>query len=93
MPFEDLYVSPNHGIQVKDTMISHNTVLNKKKYKRVNARDLVNGKTITQSTKTENVTYYHIELDKHSMVIANGVPAESYLDVKNRTTFTHVASA
>jgi len=64
---------------------NHTTFLHKKRYKRVNARDLVNG-------KTEEVTYYHIELEKHSMVVANGIAAESYVDVKNRTTFTHTAS-
>ena len=76
MPFKDLLISPNHGIQVKGKIVP--------------ALYLVNGITIIQSTKTEEVTYYHIELAKHAMIIANGIAAESYLDVKNR--ITHVAT-
>jgi hypothetical protein len=92
MPFEDLFVSPGHRIAAprnKRNMLSVVT----KKHAIVPAAALINGTSIIQDMTCKEVTYYHIELDKHSMVIANGVPAESYLDVKNRNTFTHVALA
>jgi CRISPR/Cas system CMR-associated protein Cmr3 (group 5 of RAMP superfamily) len=80
MPFADLFISPGHGIQVNNKI--------------VRARDLINGKTITQSKKTEEVTYYHIELATHAMIDANGVAAESYLELtKNKPTPTSVTSA
>lgn len=72
-PFEDLYVSPRHGILVRGNMIP--------------AKNLVNGKTIFQDFSNDSITYYHIELNKHSAIVANGIFAESYLDVDNRSIF------
>jgi hypothetical protein len=71
-PFEDLYVSPGHNIQVRDRMVP--------------ACKLINGNTVIRQ-ECDEVTYYHIELDKHSVISANGLSAESYLDVDNRNTF------
>lgn len=72
-PFEDLYVSPRHRIVVKDKLVE--------------AMTLVNGRTITQEYEHKHVTYYHIELDTHSSIFANGLLSESFLDVNNRKTF------
>ena len=72
-PFEDLLVSPNHGIIIND--------------KSVTARDLVNGTTIYQNTSFTSITYYHLELDVHCGIMANGVLAESYLPDGNREIF------
>jgi hypothetical protein len=33
------------------------------------------------------VTYYHVELDRHDVLLAEGLPAETYLDVGDRSTF------
>ncbi len=82
-PFEDLYVSPGHRI-ARLTDDNTQTI--------IQACYLVNGTTIIRDTSCSEVTYYHIELDQHSTVIANGIDAESYEDVNNRATFTHVAS-
>ena len=73
MPTEDLYVSPNHKMILNNREIS--------------AKDLINGTTIVQEYGSDIVTYYHLELPNHSAIIANGVLAESYLDVKNRSVF------
>jgi hypothetical protein len=64
-PFQDLYVSPNHAVYVNDRL--------------VHAKDLVNGETIYQDTESESVAYYHLECAQHSLLVANGVFAESYL--------------
>jgi hypothetical protein len=53
----------------------------------VRAKNLVNGDTIFQDFAYDNIVYYHLELENHSAVIANGLLAETYLDVHNRHVF------
>jgi Hint domain len=50
------------------------------------ARYLVNGATIVQEFR-DWISYYHIELESHGVVVAEGLGAESYLDTGNRTGF------
>ena len=73
LPVEDLYVSPGHRILLDGKMIC--------------ARDLVNGSTIFQDNNNHNIEYYHFELPEHSVVIANGVLTESYLDLDTKSVF------
>jgi hypothetical protein len=63
-PSEDLYVSPDHKILVNG--------------KPILAKNLLNGTTIIQDTRTRGIVYYHIKLDKHYCIFANGVLAESF---------------
>jgi len=49
---------------------------------------LINGTTITQ-VDVESVTYWHVELDSHDILLAEGLPAESYLDCGNRRFFAN----
>ena len=35
------------------------------------------------------VEYFHVELDRHDVLLAEGMPAESYLDTGNRTMFAN----
>ena len=74
-PERDLLVSPGHAICL-DLL---GEVL-------IPASALVNGTTITQE-QVEEVTYWHVELDSHDILTANGQPAESYLDMGNRAFF------
>ncbi|MCJ2033265.1 Hint domain-containing protein [Methylobacterium sp. J-068] len=74
-PARDLLVSPAHAICV-DLM---GEVL-------IPAIRLVNGTTITQ-VAVEHVTYWHVELDGHDILLAENLPAESYLDCGNRRFF------
>ncbi len=46
---------------------------------------LINGTTIRQ-VAADAVTYYHVELPRHDVILAEGLPAESYLDTGNRLT-------
>jgi hypothetical protein len=48
---------------------------------------LVNGATILRDRKTGTVTYYHLELDRHEVVMADGLLLETYLDTGNRGQF------
>jgi hypothetical protein len=48
--------------------------------------ELVNGVTIVREEVAE-VTYWHVELESHDVLLAEGLPAESYLDTGNRAFF------
>ena len=50
---------------------------------------LVNGASIRQEAGWRRVHYFHIELDRHDIVFADGLPAESYLDTGNRGMFAN----
>ncbi|KQT55409.1 hypothetical protein ASG52_24715 [Methylobacterium sp. Leaf456] len=76
-PERDLFVSPAHAIAV-DVL---GEVL-------IPACRLTNGTTITQ-VDVEEVTYWHVELESHDILIAEGLPAESYLDCGNRRFFAN----
>jgi collagen type I/II/III/V/XI/XXIV/XXVII alpha len=72
LPSRDLLLSPDHAIFIYDVLIP--------------IRLLINGVTVTQETVDE-ITYYHIELPAHGVILAENLPAESYLDFGNRSAF------
>ncbi|MBV9859403.1 MAG: Hint domain-containing protein, partial [Alphaproteobacteria bacterium] len=72
LPLRDLYLSPGHSVFVKGVLIP--------------IEHLVNGTTIAPSP-CATVTYWHVELDRHDILLAEGLAAESYLDTGNRTAF------
>ncbi len=74
-PERDLYVSPGHSVCV--------TVLDEVL---IPASTLINGATVAQ-VEVDEVTYWHVELDSHDILVANGLPAESFNDVGNRAFF------
>ena len=51
-------------------------------------RHLINGTTVAQITR-QAITYYHIELPRHDVLLANGMPAESYLEAGARDAFAN----
>ncbi len=75
MPHSDLVVSPDHAIYVDGKLIC--------------ARQLLNGTTIRQERHRTAVEYVHVELDSHAVLLAEGLPAESYLDTGNRGFFAN----
>ena len=78
LPHRDLYVSPDHSMFIDGLLI--------------NAGALVNDISILKTEPTETFTYYHIELENHSLVIAEGTAAESYLPQKeNREEYDNFA--
>ena len=76
-PSRDLFVSPAHAICVSDVLIP--------------ASSLINGANVEQ-IETAEVTYWHVELDSHDVLLANGLPAESYIDMGNRAFFVESGS-
>jgi hypothetical protein len=73
-PAQDLFLSPDHSIYVEDVLIP--------------VKHLINGSSITQ-IEVETVTYFHVELRRHDVILANGLPAESYLAGADRTVFAN----
>jgi hypothetical protein len=58
----------------------------------VQAGALVNGTTITRRTRMpERFTYFHVELDDHALILAEGVPAETFVDNVTRRRFDNYA--
>ena len=39
------------------------------------------------------MTYYHVELSTHDVILAEGLATESYLDTGNRAAFESAAAA
>jgi hypothetical protein len=72
LPHQDLLLSPDHAIFISGNLIP--------------ARYLINGSTIVRHWIDE-VTYYHVELPAHGIILAEGLPCESYLDTGNRSAF------
>jgi Hint domain len=79
IPARELVVSPDHAMFLDGKLIP--------------AKLLVNGATIYQDFAARSVTYYHIETPRHSILVAEGAPAESYLDTGNRAWFNNAGVA
>jgi autotransporter passenger strand-loop-strand repeat protein len=73
LPERDLRVSPLHALYIDGHLIE--------------ARALINGATVIQETETRWVTYHHIELTEHDILLAEGLATESYLDTGSRHAF------
>jgi hypothetical protein len=77
VPARDLRVSPEHALYIDGVLVP--------------AECLVNGATIVQDQTAERVEYFHVELDTHDVIFAEGAAAESYADCNNRNVFHNAA--
>jgi hypothetical protein len=75
MPARALRLSPDHAVAVDGALVP--------------IRLLINGGSIAQETGQARLWYFHIELDRHDLVTAEGLPAETYLDTGNRDLFAN----
>jgi hypothetical protein len=73
VPRRDLWISPHHAMYLEGVLIE--------------ARDLVNDVTIFQAERVEKVEYFHIELETHDVIIAEGSLSESFIDDDSRNMF------
>jgi hypothetical protein len=78
VPNRDLYVTKAHSLYIDDVLIP--------------VEFLVNHRTILWDDRAQEVAIYHVELDSHDVLIANGAPAESYRDDGNRWLFQNANS-
>ncbi|MBX9828003.1 MAG: Hint domain-containing protein [Xanthobacteraceae bacterium] len=78
VPCRDLLISPDHAVLVDGVLVQ--------------AGALVNGSSIVRESDVPQVyTYYHVELDDHSLILAENVAAETFIDNVNRLGFDNWA--
>lgn len=81
VPHTDLYLSPMHALFIDGVLIP--------------AKDLVNGTSIAYAVPegTTDIEYFHIELDTHEVILAEGAPVETLLvtDEYGREDFSNFA--
>jgi hypothetical protein len=77
VPARDLWISPHHAMFFAD---ERGGLL-------IEAKDLVNGSSIVQAQSVDKLEYFHIELDSHDVIIAEGALSETFLDDDSRGMF------
>lgn len=73
-PRRDLFLSPDYAVFVAGVLIP--------------VRYLTNGTTIAQEPR-DRVEYWHVELARHDVLLADGLPCESFLDSGTRAAFAN----
>jgi hypothetical protein len=77
-PARDLLVSPDHALLVDGLLVQ--------------AAALVDGLAVRHDpAPAPRFTWYHIELEDHALVLAEGAPAETYVDHVTRRRFDNYA--
>lgn len=77
VPARELIVSPLHALYIDGVLIP--------------AERLVNGRTIRRRPDIDPIRYFHIELERHDVIFAEGAPAESFVDCDSRSMFHNAA--
>jgi hypothetical protein len=73
VPYHDLRITKGHSLYLDGALIP--------------AEFLINNRSILWDDMAQEVTVYHLELETHDVILANGAPAESYRDDGNRWMF------
>jgi phospholipase/lecithinase/hemolysin len=69
LPVCDLYLSPDHAIFIDGVLIP--------------VKHLIDGAAIVPVPR-DSVTWWHVELQRHAVLLAEGLPCESFLDTGAR---------
>lgn len=77
LPHTDLSVSPLHAMFIDGLLLP--------------AAALANGESILQAANMDEVKYFHIELETHDIIFANGAPSETFIDDESRGMFHNAA--
>jgi hypothetical protein len=77
VPNSDLFLSPMHALLIGAVLIE--------------VKDLVNGISITRAVPegTKVIEYFHIELETHEVILAEGAPIETLLVRNGRESFAN----
>ncbi|WP_086653746.1 Hint domain-containing protein [Acetobacter malorum] len=78
VPYKDMLITPEHCLFFYGRFVP--------------ARMLVNGSSIFYDTSITSYEYFHVETEEHSVLRADGMLTESYLDTGNRRTFRQAGS-
>jgi len=73
VPRRDLFLTHGHALYLDGVLIP--------------VENLINHRSILWDERARAVEYYHLELDGHDVVLAEGAPAETYYDAGNRALF------
>ena len=73
-PQRDLLLSPDHAVFIDGVLVP--------------IRYLIDGAAIAPQVQ-DRVTYWHVELDRHDVILAEGLACESFLDSGNRAAFAN----
>nr|WP_167334779.1 Hint domain-containing protein [Acetobacter orleanensis] len=73
VPYKDMLITSEHCLFFKDRFVP--------------VRMLVNGVSIFYDKSISSYDYYHVETEQHSVITADGMLTESYLDTGNRSSF------
>jgi hypothetical protein len=79
VPSRDVYVSPAHRIYLDGVLVA--------------ASDLVNHASILACPEMDPISYFHLELSAHAILLAEDMPAESYVERGNRAMFLRTSYA
>ncbi|WP_424811079.1 Hint domain-containing protein [Roseococcus sp. YIM B11640] len=78
VPARDLFLSPAHGVMWEGLLVE--------------AAALVNGSTVTRVMRPEpRFTWYHVEMEDHAVILAEGTPVETFVDNRTRARFDNHA--
>ena len=73
VPRRDLWVSPEHAIYIDGSLVP--------------AELLTNGVSIVKMKGLDEIHYFHVELDTHDVIVAEGALAETFIDDDSRCMF------
>jgi len=77
VPRHELWLSPEHAIYLDGVLVP--------------AELLVNGSSIVKADAVDEVHYFHLELEEHDVILAEGAWTESFVDDDSRGMFHNAA--